>query len=273
MLKIIFIAAALATSLAIATSVIPQLESCQDSYAFAVAHPPGTKFTCVNDADFNVWDCKVVMAVMFSQCKKGEQCRDFKCKYRGEKNYTVEYPFKMSRMGITKNEGAWLLQQIQVPGLRLAPVLLYQGSRDGWNYQEYRTRTDGYNNTYAFFLFKETQRRAAGFMIANYIYDTGYGFEDNYAFVLSIDKRIVARVNGKYRINSYGPYFCANDGHLVLGALQTPLNKYGFGICGISTFNMPFEDNENKICSLNGLPNRYLYGYDELEEIEIWHIL
>ncbi|TNV76223.1 hypothetical protein FGO68_gene9539 [Halteria grandinella] len=273
MLKIIIVAAALATQQTFASSEIPRLESCQDSYTFAVAHPPGTKFTCVNDADFNVWDCKVVIAVMFSQCKKGEQCRDFKCKYRGEKNYTVEYPFKLSRMGITKDEGAWLLQQIQVPGLRLAPVLLYQGSRDGWNYQEYRKRTDGYNNTYAFFLFKETQRRAAGFRTKYYTHEQWFNIEDNYAFVLSIDKRIVARVNGKIQLDSYGPSFIADDGHMVLGVFGTLLNKYGYGICGVTTFNMPFEDNENTICSLNGLPNRYNHGWDELEEVEIWHIL
>ncbi|TNV76151.1 hypothetical protein FGO68_gene4280 [Halteria grandinella] len=272
MLKIIFIAAALATSLAIATSVIPQLESCQDSYAFAVAHPPGTKFTCVNDAVFNVWDCKVVIAVMFSQCKKGEQCRDFKCKYRGEKNYTVEYPFKQSRMGITKDEGTWLLQQIQVPGLRLAPVLLYQGSRDGWNSQEYRTRTDGYNNTYAFFLFQETQRRAAGFTTQYYNYYS-YNTSDNYAFVLSIDKRIVARVKGNFELFSYGPCFIANDGHVILGTTGTTLNKWGSGYCGVPTFNMPFEDNEKKICSLNGPTTGLNYGWDIFDEIEVWHIL
>ncbi|TNV76243.1 hypothetical protein FGO68_gene8664 [Halteria grandinella] len=276
MLKIIFIAAALATSQTFASSVT-HLESCKDAFTFSVAHPPGTKFTCVNDADFNVWDCKVVIAVMFSQCKKGEQCRDFKCKYRGEQNYTSEGAFNQSTLHITKDEGAWLLQQIQVPGLTLQPVLLYQASRDGWNISDFNSRVNGFNNTYQFFRFQGTNRRAAGFASFARTDEQGH-FQDSQSFVLSINKRIVARANSvtaklllyNFWSNVWGSK--ETDSQITYGVLGTRefynLNQ-AWAECGLSGYNMPFEDDEKQICSISGRAA----NYGLLDELEVWHIL
>ncbi|TNV76219.1 hypothetical protein FGO68_gene8576 [Halteria grandinella] len=274
MLKNIIVVVAIATSFAF-SSTVTHLESCKDAFTFSVAHPPGTKFSCVNDGDFNVWDCKVVIAVMFSQCKKGEQCRDFKCKYRGEKNYTTEGPFNQSTLHITKDQGAWLLEQIRVPDLTLKPVLLYQATRDGWNVSEYNSRIYGINNTYQFFRFQGTNRRAAGFAsFAKTDQDLG-SFKDSQSFILSIDKRIVARADldtGRLMLNSHWSTFWGSkideqNTYGVLGNTYNNVNQAS-AYCGLTGYNMPLED-EKGTCSISG--RAAIYGL--LDEFEVWQIL
>ncbi|TNV76179.1 hypothetical protein FGO68_gene11791 [Halteria grandinella] len=173
-------------------------------------------------------------------------------------------------MNITEDEGSWLLEQVKVPNLSLKPVLLYQATRDGWLTADFHRKVDGLNNTYAFFKYKETQRRAAGF--TSLAYTSSYKTEkDNFSFVLSIDKRIVAKAAAYDNYVDFyellGPYFHDQDTNTILCALWDPLYERGTAYCGFPKYYMPFEDNEK--CSLSGLQN----GSHELDELEVWQIL
>ncbi|TNV76402.1 hypothetical protein FGO68_gene5115 [Halteria grandinella] len=273
MLQIIIAAASLTTSCIFASTVI-HLENCNASLSFAQAQTPGTKFTCVNEAGFNELDCIVVISEKFSKCNQGELCKDFICKYRGEMDYTNDGSFSKSNLNLTKDEEAWLLEQIQVPGLILKPVLLFQATRDGWDISEYSSRVNGQNNTYQFFRFKGSNRRAAGFASFAKTDEEGQ-FKDSQSFILSIEKRIVARADSDtgclMQNREWGTILASKyNSQLTYGVLGPSFNNnQSSTICGMAGYYMPFEDDEKKICSISGLEGLTA----EIIELEVWKIL
>ncbi|TNV76197.1 hypothetical protein FGO68_gene11696 [Halteria grandinella] len=243
--------------------------NCENAFSFAEAHTPGTKFTCSNQTTSKVWNCKVI-EVMFPICSKEEQCKSFNCQLRKNNK------FDGNNVDITAEEGEWLLQQIQVPNLKLKPVLLYQGTRDGWDVTDYHSKVDGFPNTYTFLKYTQTQRRAAGFMtLAQSSKQYWNLLYDNLSFVLSIEKRLVAKasIHNHIVLQSYniGPIFQDEGLLTVFGSHKSPLNKYGEAHCGRAAYYFPYEDLEKNICSLSGLQD--IKTYHDLDELEVWQIL
>ncbi|TNV72177.1 hypothetical protein FGO68_gene9867 [Halteria grandinella] len=249
------------------STTVAHIGNCTNVFAFVEVNIPGTKFTCTDQSTNKIWDCKLVEA-MFPICEKKEQCKSFNCQHRPSYQY-----FHGSNFDIAPEEGQWLLNQIQVPNLSKKQVLLYQATRDGWYTTDYHTKVNGFNNTYTFLKFKWTQRRAAAFTSLAQI--GGWVFtRDDFAFILSIDKRIVARALPNQQnlvltgIN--GPYIGWERGFPVLGAPYDVMYAYGSAQCERDSYNMPHEDNEKKVCSLSGLNSD---DFHVLDEIEVWQIL
>ncbi|TNV76167.1 hypothetical protein FGO68_gene7555 [Halteria grandinella] len=251
------------------STTVAHIGNCTDIFAFVEANIPGIKFICTDQTTNKSWDwdCKVV-ETMFPICDKNEQCKSFNCQHR-----VIYRHFHGSNFDITSDEGQWLLNQIQVPNLSLKSVLLYQASRDGWYTTDYHAKVNGFNNTYTFLKFKSTQRRAAAF--TSFAQIDGWVFtRDDFAFILSIDKRIVARAlsedNNLALTGINGPYIGWERGFPVLGAPYDVMYAFGSAQCERESFNMPHEDNEKKVCSLSGLNSD---DFHVLDEIEVWQIL
>ncbi|TNV76049.1 hypothetical protein FGO68_gene17023 [Halteria grandinella] len=237
--------------------------NCSNAFTFSEVQAPGTKFTCAKLTTSKVWQCKVT-ETLFPMCSKEEQCKSFNCQLR------MKY-FEGSNMGITVEEGQWLLQQIKGIDLSLKPVLLYQATRDGWSIPNYHSKVGGIPNTYNFFKFSQTQRRAGFFTTLPKNISAEWSYQnDNQSFILSIDKRIVGRANQFDNIilqsQGHGPAIFSWLCDYLVGSVY-PIRRDGSAHCGIEYCFIPFED-DTKICSLNGLD-----GADGmLDEIEVWQI-
>ncbi|TNV76079.1 hypothetical protein FGO68_gene10286 [Halteria grandinella] len=204
---------------------------------------------------------------MFPICEPASTCNSFVCNHREEQVH-----FEGSKLDITQEEGQWLLDQTKIA--QPSTKLLYRGSRDGWMKADFHQRCDGHGNLYMFFKFKATQRRAAGFASRKWSSNQEWTFDAN-SFILSIDKKIVAKADPDSRLQMHaywGPDFASYSlGLTILGNYRNSMNVYGEANCEKPGYNMPFEDNEKLVCSLSG--GRNYPFYHQLDEIEVWQLI
>jgi hypothetical protein len=106
--------------------------------------------------------------------------------------------------------------------------LLYRGSRDGWKYADFHSRSDKKGPTITFFKVKENGRRCGGFTSISW--DTsGFYKSDPSAFLFSLDSKqhFPVKLTDKaiYCQGNYGPHFGNNGDARDLSAYYEPFNS------------------------------------------------